>query len=66
MAGRRPLRAGHAQQLADDARAIEAFYRAGGRPTAAWRLLREEGADVPSLPVCCRAVSRDLSPAEGA
>lgn len=46
--------------------AIEAFYRAGGRPTAAWQLLREEGVEVPSLPTFCRAVRRDVSPAERA
>jgi hypothetical protein len=33
--------------------AIEAFYRTGGRPTAAWRLLRQEGEPVPSQPVFC-------------
>jgi putative transposase len=44
--------------------AIEAFYRAGGRPTAAWRLLRDEGVAVPSHTAFCRALERDLSPAE--
>src|SRR5437764_777402 len=29
--------------------AVEAFYRTGGRPTAAWRLLRDEGVEVPQL-----------------
>ena len=46
--------------------AIEALYRAGGRLTAAWRLLREDGVDVPSLPTFCRAIERDVSPAERA
>ena len=46
--------------------AIEAFYRTGGRPTAAWRLLQEEGEPVPSHTVFCRAIQRDLSPAERA
>jgi putative transposase len=46
--------------------AIEALYRAGGRPTAAWQLLREEGVVVPSRPMFCRAVQRDVSPAERA
>lgn len=46
--------------------AIEAFYRAGGRPTVAWRLMRSEGAEVPSHPVFCRALRRDLSEAERA
>jgi putative transposase len=46
--------------------AVEALYRAGGRPTAAWRLLGEEGVEVPSLPTFCRAVRRDVSPAERA
>jgi putative transposase len=46
--------------------AIEAFYRTGGRPTAAWHLLREEGVPVPSHTVFCRALERDLSPAERA
>jgi putative transposase len=46
--------------------AIEAFYRAGGRSTVAWRLLCEEGVEVPSLPTFCRAIERDVSPAERA
>lgn len=46
--------------------AIEAFYRAGGRATVAWRLLGEEGVEVPSLPTFCRAIERDVSPAERA
>jgi putative transposase len=46
--------------------AIEAFYRSGGRPTAAWHLLREEGVPVPSLTAFCRALTRDVSPAERA
>jgi hypothetical protein len=46
--------------------AVEALYLAGGRPTAAWRLLSEEGVEVPSLPTFCRAVRRDVSPAERA
>jgi putative transposase len=46
--------------------AIEALYLAGGRPTAAWRLLSEEGVEVPSLPTFCRAVRRDVSLAERA
>jgi putative transposase len=45
---------------------IEALYRAGGRPTAAWRLLCEEGVAVPSRQTFCRAVIRDVSPAERA
>jgi putative transposase len=46
--------------------AIEAFYRTGGRPTAAWRLLRDEGVDLPSHTAFCRAIERDVSPAERA
>jgi putative transposase len=46
--------------------AIEAFYRTGGRPTAAWRLLRDEGVDVPSHTAFCRALERDVPPAERA
>ena len=46
--------------------AIEALYLVGGRPTAAWRLLSEEGVEVPSLPTFCRAVRRDVSLAERA
>jgi putative transposase len=46
--------------------AIEALYRAGGRPIAAWRLLRDEGEWVPSRTVFCDALKRDLSPAERA
>ena len=46
--------------------AIEALYRCGGRPTAAWRLLRDEGEAVPSRTVFCDALKRDLSPAERA
>jgi putative transposase len=46
--------------------AIEALYRACGRPTIAWRMPRSDDADVPSHPVFCRAVRRDLSQAERA
>jgi putative transposase len=46
--------------------AIEAFYRTGGRPTATWQLLRDQGEDVPSHPTFCRALKRDLSPSERA
>jgi putative transposase len=46
--------------------AVEAFYRCGGRPTAAWRLLQDEGAEVPSRTVFCDALKRDVSPAERA
>src|SRR5579875_1892767 len=46
--------------------AIEAFYSAGGRPTTAWRLLREQGEAVPSHTAFCRALQRELSPAERA
>jgi transposase InsO family protein len=46
--------------------AVEAFYRTGGRPTAAWRLLREEGVPVPSHTAFCRALERDFSLAERA
>ena len=46
--------------------AIEAFYRTGGRLTAAWRLLREQGVEVPSHTAFCRALERDLPPAERA
>ena len=46
--------------------AIEAFYRTGGRPTAAWRLLRDESVRVPSHTAFCRALERDVSPAERA
>ncbi len=46
--------------------AIEAFYGTGGRSTAAWRLLRDEGVPVPSRTVFCDALRRDLSPAERA
>jgi putative transposase len=46
--------------------AIEALYRAGGRPTSAWRLLRDEGAELPSLTVFCDALKRDVSLAERA
>jgi putative transposase len=46
--------------------AVEAFYRTGGRPTAAWRLLRDEGRPVPSHTAFCRALERDVSPAERA
>jgi hypothetical protein len=46
--------------------AVEAFYRTGGRPTAAWRLLRDEGRRVPSHTAFCRALERDVSPAERA
>ena len=46
--------------------AIEALYRTGGRPTAAWRLLRDEGVAVPSRTAFCRALERDMSPAERA
>jgi hypothetical protein len=47
-------------------KAVEAFYRCGGRPTAAWRLLQDEGMEAPSRTVFCDAVKRDLSPAERA
>jgi hypothetical protein len=33
--------------------AVEAFYRTGGRPTAAWHLLRDEGIPVPSHTAFC-------------
>lgn len=46
--------------------AVEAFYLAGGRPVRAWRLLREDGVEVPSRSTFCHAVTRDLSPAERA
>lgn len=46
--------------------AVEAFYRSGGRPTAAWRLLRDEEMEAPSRTVFCDALKRDLSPAERA
>jgi putative transposase len=46
--------------------AIEALYLAAGRPTTAWRLLREDGIDVPSHSTFCRAIERDVSPAERA
>jgi putative transposase len=46
--------------------AIQALYRTGGRPTAAWQLLRGEGVAVPSRPTFCRAVRRDMSSAERA
>ena len=46
--------------------AVEAFYRAGGRPNAAWHLLRDESAPVPSHTAFCPALKRDLSPAERA
>jgi putative transposase len=46
--------------------AIEAYYRTGGRPTAAWRLLREQRVEVPSHTAFCRALERDLPPAERA
>ena len=46
--------------------AVEAFYRAGGRPVSDWRLLCEDGVDVPSRSTFCHAVTRDLSPAERA
>jgi putative transposase len=46
--------------------AIEALYRPGGRPIAAWRLMRDEGEWVPSRTVFCDALKRDLSPAERA
>ena len=46
--------------------AVETFYRCGGRPTAAWRLLQGEGIEVPSRTVFCGAVKRDLSPADRA
>ena len=42
--------------------AVEAFYRTGGRPTAAWHLLRDEGVPVPSHTAFCRALERDISP----
>ncbi len=51
-------------RMTDDA--IEALYIADGRPTVAWQLLRDEGVPVPSQPTFCRAVRRDLSPAERA
>ena len=60
------VRAGQADGMADDAEAIEAFYRCGGRSTAAWRLLGDEGVPVPSRTVFCDALKRDLSPAERA
>lgn len=46
--------------------ALEALYRAGGRPTAAWRLLRDEGVVLPSHTVFCEALKRDVSLAERA
>jgi len=46
--------------------AVEAFYRTGGRSTAAWRLLRDEGVPVPSHTAFCRALERDISLAERA
>lgn len=46
--------------------AVEALYRANGRPTAAWRLLLEEGVDVPSRATFTRALTRDLSESERA
>ena len=46
--------------------AVEAFYRTGGRPTAAWHLLRDEGIPVPSHTAFCRALERDISLAERA
>jgi putative transposase len=46
--------------------AMEALYRCAGRPAAAWRLLRDEGVEVPSRTVFCDALKRDLSPAERA
>jgi putative transposase len=46
--------------------AIEALYRTGGRPTAAWRLLRDEGVAVPSRQTFGRAIQRDVSAAERA
>ena len=48
------------------AAAVEAFYRTGGRPTAAWRLLQDEGEPVPSHTTFCLALQRDLSLAERA
>ena len=36
--------------------AMEALYRCAGRPTAAWRLLRDEGVEVPSRTVFCDAL----------
>jgi putative transposase len=44
--------------------AVEVFYRCGGRPTAAWRLVQDEGVEVPSRTVFCDALKRDLSLAE--
>ncbi len=46
--------------------AVEALYRAGGRPVMAWALLRDEGVAVPSRPTFCRALERDVSLAERA
>jgi putative transposase len=46
--------------------AIEALYRAGGRADRSWRLLRGEGVPVPSHTAFCRALERDVSPAERA
>ena len=46
--------------------AVEAFYRTGGRSTAAWHLLRDEGIPVPSHTAFCRALERDISLAERA
>jgi putative transposase len=46
--------------------AIEALYRAGGRPGIAWQLLLDEGVAVPSRPTFCRALRRDVSLAERA
>jgi putative transposase len=46
--------------------ALDAFYQANGRPTIAWRLLKDAGATVPSESVFLRAVHRDLSAAERA
>lgn len=46
--------------------AVEAFYLANGRSTAAWRSLVGQGVEVPSRATFCRAIERDLSPAERA
>ena len=46
--------------------AIDALYRTGGRPTAAWWLLREEAVAVPSRQTFGRALLRDVSAAERA
>lgn len=45
---------------------IEAFYVSGGRSVLAWRQLTREGAVVPSCATFCRAIERELSPAERA